>query len=111
MHVSDTLQSGIEMNVAAHVAVSFSINMNPIVLLHEVEESERPLVEKVVAPVARCMSEQTKCIPSCDNKMGQFDGNETGSTAPSSLGMSSPKSFAPSDYDMPDDGTAAHVYV
>lgn len=52
-HVSDNPHNGVEVAIVARVALSFSINIDPEKLLHEVDYAERSLVDKVDSIVDR----------------------------------------------------------
>lgn len=64
-HVSDSPHSGVEVSTLAKVALSFSLNVDPEVLMREVDAANKPLPYKVLAsclqvplaPLALCAGE------------------------------------------------------
>jgi len=67
-HVSDSPISGVEVSIPAKVALSFSLNVDPEVLMREVDQASKPLPYKVVdqvvstilAPLALCGAAQDR---------------------------------------------------
>lgn len=66
--VSDSPHSGAELSVVARLALSFSVNMDPEVLMREADAVERPLVETIERALdrfTRWMDEPVQPFASC----------------------------------------------
>lgn len=55
MRVSKSPLSGVEVSVVARVAISFSLNIDPQVLLKELEDAEKPLKDRFTDRFAACL--------------------------------------------------------
>jgi len=60
--VGESDHGGVQVTVVGRVVLSVSVNTNPEALLRRAEESERPLVDKVVDPVVRCIQAPGSCM-------------------------------------------------
>jgi len=59
--INDSPMSGVEVSVPANVALSFSVNVDPEVLMREVDEASRPLPYKVARDLVSCLTPLTLC--------------------------------------------------
>lgn len=72
-HVSDSPHSGVEVSTLAKVALSFNLNVDPEVLMREVDEASKPLPYKVADHFAACLMAPLAPLPLCSGRGGDAD--------------------------------------
>jgi len=78
--VNDSPLSGVEVSTLARVALSFSVNADPTVLLREAEQFEMPLTYKVADGLLSCMHAPLAPLAACSDA-GRGDAEPWGGGA------------------------------
>jgi len=72
--LSESPRNGPQMCTTAYVAISFILGMDPEVLSHEVDDMDRPLVDRLVEPIVTWLQAPVGCLPcSCDQFTTEFN--------------------------------------
>jgi len=82
--------SGVAVSIVARVALSFSVNVDPMALLREIEDAEKPLKDKFADRLAACLLAPLTPLSVCG---GLTVG--AASKASSAWGLSADRQFTP----------------